>query len=64
MAKRKRSNPSQKKDFKRKNLKKKSFKKESPKKREFKRNPLKKGVSQKPSKRTHNSNTRYRACGI
>ncbi|WP_187955796.1 hypothetical protein [Helicobacter pylori] len=54
-----------------KEFKNKEFKKESLKQREFKRNPqkrgLKKGVSQRGlsfSKRTHNSNTRYRACGI
>ncbi|GAA9578883.1 hypothetical protein UBN71_04530 [Helicobacter pylori] len=36
------------------------------KKKGFKRNPLKREFYKEPniSKRTHNSNTRYKACGI
>ncbi|GAA9164757.1 hypothetical protein BTM355_00880 [Helicobacter pylori] len=36
------------------------------KKKGFKRNPLKREFHKEPniSKRTHNSNTRYKACGI
>ncbi|GAA8082503.1 hypothetical protein Kazakh3173_00930 [Helicobacter pylori] len=36
------------------------------KKKSFKRNPLKREFHKEPniSKRTHNSNTRYKACGI
>ncbi|GAA6787571.1 hypothetical protein BTM495_04620 [Helicobacter pylori] len=80
-AKRKRSIPPHKKEFKKKEgSKKRGFKKkrvqkkEGSKKRGFKKKrvqkrkalkkSLKKGVSQKLSKRTHNSNTRYRVCGI
>ncbi|GAA8157969.1 hypothetical protein HpBT123_13090 [Helicobacter pylori] len=66
LAKRKRSKLPQKRGFKkRKTSKKKSSKKESLKKESFKerlqKKSLKKGVSQKLSKRTHNSNTRYKA---
>ncbi|PUD21982.1 hypothetical protein C2S44_07485 [Helicobacter pylori] len=34
------------------------------KKKGFKRNPLKREFHKELSKRTHNSNTRYRVCGI
>ncbi|GAA9234769.1 hypothetical protein TH0006_01750 [Helicobacter pylori] len=48
--------------------KKKGFKKKEglKKKKGFKRNPLKREFHKEPniSKRTHNSNTRYKACGI
>ncbi|PDW33450.1 hypothetical protein BB453_03230 [Helicobacter pylori] len=47
---------------KRKALKKRGFKKQTPQKRGLKRE-FHKGVLAS-SKRTHNSNTRYRACGI
>ncbi len=39
-------------------------KKEGSKKERFQKKPLKKGVSQKLNTQTHNSNTRYKACGI
>ncbi|RVY65632.1 hypothetical protein ECC37_00420 [Helicobacter pylori] len=46
--------------------KRKGSKKKGSKKESFKRNPLKREFHKKPdiSKRTHNSNTRYRVCGI
>ncbi|GAA7218974.1 hypothetical protein HpCK26_05350 [Helicobacter pylori] len=46
--------------------KRKGSKKEGSKKKGFKRNPLKREFHKEPniSKRTHNSNTRYKACGI
>ncbi|KNE17889.1 hypothetical protein ACM32_04565 [Helicobacter pylori] len=65
MSKKKKIKPPKKREFKKESFKKalknfkKSFKKES-----FKRNPLKREFHKKLSKRTHNSNTRYRACGI
>ncbi|RVY39538.1 hypothetical protein ECC19_01520 [Helicobacter pylori] len=45
---------------------KKGFKKKGSKKKGFKRNPLKREFHKEPniSKQTHNSNTRYKACGI
>ncbi|GAA7151740.1 hypothetical protein HpBGD46_05690 [Helicobacter pylori] len=53
--------PKRKKTSKKRVQKKKSFKK-----REFKKTPLKREFHKEPniSKRTRNSNTRYRACGI
>ncbi|QEF41446.1 hypothetical protein D2C73_00215 [Helicobacter pylori] len=46
--------------------KRKDLKKRVQKKKGFKRNPLKREFHKEPniSKRTRNSNTRYRACGI
>ncbi|GAA9214801.1 hypothetical protein BTM372_15230 [Helicobacter pylori] len=60
--------PPHKKEFKKKEgSKKRGFKKKDFKKKSFKRNPLKREFHKgflASSRRTHNSNTRYRACGI
>ncbi|GAA8822172.1 hypothetical protein BTM153_15110 [Helicobacter pylori] len=59
--------PPTKKSLKKKRVQKKEgSKKKDFKKKSFKRNPLKREFHKEPniSKRTHNSNTRYRACGI